>query len=134
MSDNLKDCPFCGYDTVLETMQVRKGWEADAHCNGCLASIHTITYDTEQEAIDAATSDWNRRSNTQLVESGWIPINDHPPNENEDVLVKCKNGARFVAYRIKYNYSDDDVWNTRGPLGTGRRIATSRITHWHCLP
>lgn len=115
-------------------MQVSKGWEADAHCNGCLASIHTITYDTEQEAIDAAISYWNRRSDTESMKLGWVPISDHPPSENEDVLVKCKNGAKFVAYRVKYNYMDDDVWNTRGPLGTGRRIATPRITHWHSIP
>lgn len=59
----LKPCPFCGGEAVLETIRVRKGDEAVVHCNGgCLASIHTITYDTEQEAIDAATEAWNRRA------------------------------------------------------------------------
>lgn len=42
-------------------MKVRKGWEADAHCNGCLASIHTITYDTEEQAVNAAAQAWNCR-------------------------------------------------------------------------
>lgn len=55
-------CPFCGYNAVLETMTVRNGWEANIHCNACLAEIHTITYDTEQDAIDAAISAWNTRA------------------------------------------------------------------------
>lgn len=62
MSEQLKVCPYCGYIAALETMTVRKGWEADIHCGDCLASIHTITYDTEQEAIDAVVSAWNRRT------------------------------------------------------------------------
>jgi Lar family restriction alleviation protein len=57
----LKSCPFCGYGAVLEPMKVRKGYEAVVHCNGCLASIHTITYDTEEDAVLNATSAWNRR-------------------------------------------------------------------------
>lgn len=58
----LKPCPCCGYEAVMETMTVRKGWEADVHCNGCLLSMHTITYDTEAEAVAHVTADWNRRA------------------------------------------------------------------------
>lgn len=59
----LKSCPFCGYEhTALETMQVRKGWEADAQCLGCLANMHSITYDTEQKAVEAITQAWNTRT------------------------------------------------------------------------
>lgn len=57
----MKLCPFCGYAAALETMEVRKGWEADIQCLSCPASIHTITYDTEQQAIEAAVTAWNRR-------------------------------------------------------------------------
>jgi Lar family restriction alleviation protein len=58
----LLPCPFCGYDVVLEGMKVRKGYEVVVHCNGCLASIHTITYDTEEEAEQNAIQAWNRRA------------------------------------------------------------------------
>lgn len=60
--DGLLSCPFCGYEAVLEPIKVRKGYEAVTHCNGCLASIHTITYDTEEEAISNATISWNKRA------------------------------------------------------------------------
>jgi Lar family restriction alleviation protein len=60
--DELLPCPFCGGDAVIEPMRVRKGFETNIHCNGgCLASMHTITYDEESEAINAAIEAWNRR-------------------------------------------------------------------------
>lgn len=96
--DELKRCPFCEYEAVLETMQVRKGWEADIHCNGCLASIHTITHDTEQEAIDAAKRDWNNRSD------GWIsdrnPV-ESDADENGNVPVILPNGM-MLFYKWSY--------------------------------
>jgi Lar family restriction alleviation protein len=57
----LKHCPFCGWEAVIEPTKARKGYEAVAHCNSCLASVHTITYDTIEEAINAAIEAWNRR-------------------------------------------------------------------------
>ncbi len=60
--DELKPCPFCGNkDAFVESMQVRKGYEANIQCNGCLASIHIITFDGEEEAIKQVCEDWNRR-------------------------------------------------------------------------
>ena len=57
----LKRCPCCGERIpFVEAMQVRKGWEADIQCS-CLLSLHTITYDTGEEAVSAATTAWNRR-------------------------------------------------------------------------
>ncbi len=58
----LKSCPFCGYEAVLEGVKVRKGYETIARCNGCLAIIRTITYDTEEEAKQKAIEAWNRRA------------------------------------------------------------------------
>lgn len=59
----LKPCPFCG-SSVLQcvTLGARKGFETDIHCDECSASIHTITYDTEAEAVSAAMLAWNRRT------------------------------------------------------------------------
>lgn len=58
----LEVCPCCGAEAVLETMRVRKGWEADIQCTDCGLNMHTITLDTEEEAITVATDKWNRRA------------------------------------------------------------------------
>ena len=61
--EELKPCPFCGNrDAFLESFKVRKGYEAAVQCNGCLAQMVTITYDTEEEAIESAEKAWNRRT------------------------------------------------------------------------
>jgi Lar family restriction alleviation protein len=108
----LKKCPFCGYEAVLETMTVRKGWEADAHCNGCLASFHTITYDTEEEAIAAAMAGWNQRV------GGWIPVSERLPEHDSCVLT----------YSPRYGM-DVDYYNSKlyQPIWID-------ITHWMPLP
>lgn len=59
----LKPCPFCGGEAVLESFTVRKGYEAVIHCNGsCLANMPTITFETEEEANKRAVDTWNRRA------------------------------------------------------------------------
>ena len=58
----LKPCPFCGGEALIESFVVRKGFEACVVCCDCLVSMPTITFDTEEEAIDRATRDWNRRT------------------------------------------------------------------------
>ena len=57
----LLPCPFCGGEALFEGLVARKGFEASVVCSGCLAYMPTITYDTEQEAEDAAIKAWNRR-------------------------------------------------------------------------
>lgn len=61
MSVKLLPCPFCGHEAETETTNVRKGHEADIHCNNCLAALHTITFDTKEEAAEQAIAAWNRR-------------------------------------------------------------------------
>lgn len=62
----------------------------------------------------------------------WISVKEQPPEEKTEVLVVCKNLSVFVA---KYfTFYDEQIWTTAGPLGSGRRIATNRITHWMKLP
>lgn len=60
--DKLKPCPYCGYDAFIETMKVRKGYEAVIHCNGCLANIPTITFNTKNEAVKEVIEAWNKRT------------------------------------------------------------------------
>jgi hypothetical protein len=63
----------------------------------------------------------------------WIPVTERLPEERVPVLAICKNGVMFVAEYEWTNY-DGARWNTRGPLGSGRRIGKARVTHWMPLP
>ena len=66
----LKPCPFCGGEAVLEPYKARKGYEANIQCNGgCLALMRTITYDTEEEAIENVVKAWNRRADNEQREA-----------------------------------------------------------------
>lgn len=56
----LKPCPFCGGEALLEPYRARKGYEASIQCNQCLCSI---TYDKEETAIEDVVKAWNRRVN-----------------------------------------------------------------------
>ena len=59
----LLPCPFCGGEAVLESYKARKGYEATIQCNGgCILYMNTITYDTEEEAIEAVIKRWNTRT------------------------------------------------------------------------
>ena len=62
MATELKPCPFCGYQPVFDVVLVRKGYEGDIQCNACPANIHTITFDSLEEAERAAIEAWNRRA------------------------------------------------------------------------
>ena len=68
----LLPCPFCGSENVmLEPYRSRKGYEATVFCNGgCLGQMHTITYDTQEEAIDRVIRAWNKRDDikTKIAE------------------------------------------------------------------
>lgn len=62
----LKPCPFCGGEAVLDHFTARKGCEATIQCNGgCILYMHTITYDTKEEAVEAVTTAWNRRAENE---------------------------------------------------------------------
>lgn len=59
----LLPCPFCGGKAVLEPQKARKGCEAIIQCNGgCILYMNTITYDTEEEAIETVVKRWNTRT------------------------------------------------------------------------
>lgn len=63
--EELKPCPFCGHDAVIEVFKVRKGYEATVQCTGCLANMPTITFDYEEEAEKEAIKAWNSRQSKQ---------------------------------------------------------------------
>lgn len=57
----VKNCPCCGSSAGIEVYEVRKGWEANIQCNGCLLSYSSITYDTPEKAAEETLNGWNRR-------------------------------------------------------------------------
>lgn len=67
--------------------------------------------------------------------SEWISVKDRLPDENCLVLFYCKNGAIFSGC-MQYNglINKPISWATYGPLGTGRNVATNKVTHWMTLP
>lgn len=68
------------------------------------------------------------------TENQWIPVSERLPEKETPVLIACKNKAVFVSEYKGTDYELRKIWSVRGPLGTGRRVASSRVTHWHPLP
>lgn len=65
--DNLKPCPFCGSEGVINHKKVLETWLVECSNGSCPASYMIgYDYDTEEEAIAA----WNRRIN----EFNGIPL------------------------------------------------------------
>ena len=58
----LKPCPFCGSTAFLNSYPERKGFGAVVECTSCLLQMQSITYDTENEAVEKVTEAWNRRA------------------------------------------------------------------------
>ncbi|MGE4484580.1 MAG: Lar family restriction alleviation protein [Oscillospiraceae bacterium] len=122
MSKEIKCCPCCGYEAVIETMKVRKGWEAVIHCNSCLLSLLTITYDTEQEAEDSAIHDWNLRvepANEPLTLEQVKAIDNMPLYEvqihGREEWVFRRNGGLADMYG-DWTADEDIEWDNYGRL------------------
>ena len=59
----LKPCPFCGGEVIMNSYPERKGYGAVVECVCCLLQMQTINYDTEEEAKRKVSEAWNRRAN-----------------------------------------------------------------------
>ena len=67
--------------------------------------------------------------------SEWISTKNRLPEIGEPILICCKNGEIFSGcMRECSSYDPSMRWMTKGPLGTERRIGTSRVTHWMPMP
>lgn len=66
----------------------------------------------------------------------WINVKHRTPEEDVPVVIYCKNGAIFVAEMKIFRWPDGEnvYWIVSGPLGGGRKIVSTRITHWIPLP
>ena len=60
--NELKPCPFCGGEALVEEFPARKGFEASISCCNCPTSMVSITYDTQEEATKSIAEAWNRRA------------------------------------------------------------------------
>ena len=58
----LKKCPFCGGDAVVEITPIKTGgFRATVRCTGCPVGIVTPKNNTRVDAEECATAMWNRR-------------------------------------------------------------------------
>lgn len=89
----LRECPCCSYSAVLETMQVRKGWEANIHCNDCGLTIHTITFDFEEEAIEDAVTKWNTRKPMDRIVEQLEELDIDDIDVLQDVAIEIAKGG-----------------------------------------
>lgn len=64
----------------------------------------------------------------------WIPVSEWLPDEEELVLIICKNGARFVGYYKRSHYNNEISWGIKTALNSTRWLNKGRVTHWMPLP
>lgn len=64
----------------------------------------------------------------------WIPVSERLPEEEELVLIICKNGARFVGYYKRSHYNNEISWGIKTALSSTRWLNKGRVTHWMPLP
>lgn len=64
----------------------------------------------------------------------WIPVTELLPEEEELVLIICKNGARFVGYCGKRYGDFERRWRIKTALNSTKLLNLGRVTHWMPLP
>lgn len=74
-----------------------------------------------------------------LIASGvtiqkWIPVTERLPDDEELVLILCKNGARFVGYCGKQYCDYERRWRIKTALNSTKLLNLGRVTHWMPLP
>ena len=67
-------------------------------------------------------------------ESKWISVEDELPNEEQLVLLLCKNGAMFVGYEKYNSYEQEPRWRIKTALNSTKLLNKGRVTHWMPLP
>lgn len=100
-----------------------KGYEAGkrdatAHCESCANAT--------QEAIVML----QRR----IAKQKWIPVTKRLPDDEELVLILCKNGAMFVGYCGKQYVDFERRWRIKTALNSTKLLNLGRVTHWMPLP
>ena len=70
----------------------------------------------------------------EAMKPKWIPVSERLPEEEELVLIICKNGARFVGYYKRFHYNNEISWGIKTALNSTRWLNKGRVTHWMPLP
>ena len=64
----------------------------------------------------------------------WIPVTERLPEDEEVVLILCKNGAMFVGYCGKQYCDRERRWRVKTALNSTKLLNLGRVTHWAELP
>ena len=64
----------------------------------------------------------------------WIPVSERLPEEEELVLIICKNGKRSVGCYRRFNYNNEIMWGFKTELNPSIWLNKGRVTHWMPLP
>ena len=64
----------------------------------------------------------------------WIPVSERLPEDEELVLIICKNGAMFVGYCGKQYCDQERRWRIKTALNSTKLLNLGRVTHWMPLP
>ena len=62
----------------------------------------------------------------------WIPVTERLPEDEELVLILCKNGAMFVGYCGKQYCEYELRWRIKTALNSTKLLNLGRVTH--CMP
>ena len=81
----------------------------------------------EQESAENAHCNCCQKGNR------WISVEERLPEQEQTVLLVCKNGARFVGF-YRFDYDGEVQWKIWTALGSARKLNKGRVTHWMPLP
>lgn len=101
-------------------------------CESCPATDKT--YCAEALIADHLISNGVTSAKDTDVPSKWISADDRLPDEEQLVLLLCKNGAMFVGYEKYNSYEPEPRWRIKTALNSTKLLNKGRVTHWMPLP
>lgn len=63
-------------------------------------------------------------------ERRWVSVEEELPDEEELVLIRCKNGARFVGYCGKQYCDNERRWMIKTALNSTKLLNKGRVAYW----
>lgn len=115
MTDDLKPCPFCGWDVPYVRTT---GTETEVYCQSCTAVGPLVASNTPEENVDSeATRLWNRRANTATIKAavdmmadqhGWVRTN----SEWNAAIRAAADAATYIIQNIEILKPDGETYET----------------------
>lgn len=103
--------------------EIQSSFGVDVDKEELLRALH---YDRQQ--YDKGYADGKRDAQK------WIPVTERLPEDEELVLIHCKNGAMFVGYCGKQYCDYERRWRIKTALNSTKLLNLGRVTHWMPLP